>query len=355
MKGRTIKVLVVDDSLFMRRYIKQLAEEDGAIEVIGTARNGNEGIRMVMDLRPDVVTMDVEMPGMNGLTALSKIMEELPTRVLMISSMTREGADSTIQALQSGAVDFIAKPSGLGPDMEGIKQEIISKIKAAARTPLSSLISARRKNRVNQVTGTCPKTARGACKFDQIIAIGTSTGGPKALETVLGGLPEGYPHPVLIVQHMPEKFTASLAERLNRNCRIVVKEAISGERLEGGTAYIAPGGYHMSVRVTQGKYEIIISQEEPLNRFRPSVDMLFYSVAALSNLQRHFILMTGMGSDGAKGMSYAKRHGAASTIVEAQETCVVFGMPRIAIQLGCVDHILPLTMIASKIRQLTLE
>ncbi|WP_334078189.1 chemotaxis response regulator protein-glutamate methylesterase [Paenibacillus sanfengchensis] len=349
-----IKVLVVDDSLFMRRMIVRLVEEDADIEVIGTARNGAEGVRMVKELRPDVVTMDIEMPEMNGIEALGKIMEELPTRVIMLSSLTREGAEETITALQSGAVDFLPKPSGTATaGLAGVKEEIVGKIKAAARTPLSVLIAARRG--AARQTSWEPKRAasEGAKEFRQIVAIGTSTGGPKALETVLTGLPADFPHPVLVVQHMPAKFTLSLAQRLNNLCRIRVVEAENGQVVQGGTAYIAPGGYHMTLVRKQQEVRIILNQEPPQNGHRPSVDAMFESVSALPGLKKHFVLMTGMGSDGAKAMAQAKRQGAESTMAEAQETCVVFGMPRAAINLGCVDHVVPLTVIAAKIRQLT--
>ncbi|UNK19677.1 chemotaxis response regulator protein-glutamate methylesterase [Paenibacillus sp. N3/727] len=350
----SIKVLVVDDSLFMRNLIVRLMKEDDSIEVIGTARNGIEGVRMVKELRPDIVTMDVEMPEMNGMEALAHIMDELPTRVIMLSALTKEGAEITVAALQSGAVDFIPKPSISGTaDLEEAKKEIISKIKAAARTPLSTLIAARRSlNHIVQRPSS-PKTVEGPKEFNQIVAIGTSTGGPKALQTVLTGLPAQYPFPVLIVQHMPPKFTTSLARRLDQICRISVVEAEDNQLLQGGIAYIAPGGYHMTVVMRQGEYRIALQQKPQVNGHRPSVDVLFHSVSDLAALKRHFVLMTGMGSDGAKGMAYAKRHGAASTIAEAEETCVVFGMPRTAIKLNCVDHVLPVTVIAAKIRQLT--
>lgn len=349
-----IKVLVVDDSLFMRRMIVRLVEEDADIEVIGTARNGAEGVRMVKELRPDVVTMDIEMPEMNGIEALGKIMEELPTRVIMLSSLTREGAEETITALQSGAVDFIPKPSGTATaGLAGAKEEIVGKIKAAARTPLSVLIAARRG--VTRQTAWEPKRAatEGTKEFSQVVAIGTSTGGPKALETVLTGLPADFSHPVLVVQHMPAKFTLSLAQRLNNLCRIRVVEAENGQVVQGGTAYIAPGGYHMTLVRKQREIRIVLNQEPPQNGHRPAVDVMFESVTALPGLKKHYVLMTGMGSDGAKAMAQAKRQGAESTIAEAQETCVVFGMPRAAINLGCVDHVVPLTVIAAKIRQLT--
>lgn len=354
---KQIKVLVVDDSLFMRKFIARLAEKDPLIEVIGTARHGAEGVRLVKELQPDVVTMDVEMPVMNGLEALSHIMREMPTRVVMLSSLTRKGADVTIRALQSGAVDFIAKPEGLAyaAGMEDARDEIIGKIKAAARTPLSVLIAARRSLSSLGLAGSMkPSLGQSAKPVDQIVAIGTSTGGPKALETVLGGLPADFPCPILIVQHMPAGFTASLAERLNQLCRIRVEEARDGRRVEGGTAYLAPGGHHMTVEMMQeGECRIRLNLEEPVNRHRPSVDVLFQSVTGLTKLKRHYVLMTGMGSDGARGMADAKRHGASSTIAEAMETSVVYGMPRAAVELDCVDYVLPVTIIAAKLRKLT--
>lgn len=355
---KQIRVLVVDDSLFMRKFITRLAEKDPSIEVVGTARHGAEGVRLVKELQPDVVTMDVEMPVMNGLEALTRIMREIPTRVLMLSSVTREGAEVTIRALQSGAVDFIAKPEGLAyaAGMDDARDEIIGKIKAAARTPLSVLIAARRSlSGLGLAASLKPPSLPPSVKlFDQIVAIGTSTGGPKALETVLGGLPVDFPCPILIVQHMPAGFTASLAERLNQLCRIRVEEARDGRRVEGGTAYLAPGGHHMTVEmIKQGEYRIRLNQEEPVNRHRPSVDVLFQSVTGLTELKRHYVLMTGMGSDGAQAMADAKRCGASSTIAEAMETCVVYGMPRSAVELDCVDYVLPLTVIAAKLRKLT--
>lgn len=350
----SIKVLVVDDSLFMRNLIVRLVKEDDSIEVVGTARNGVEGVRMVKELRPDIVTMDIEMPEMNGIAALAQIMDELPTRVIMLSALTQKGAEITITALQSGAVDFISKPSvSSSADLTEVRKEIIGKIKAAARTPLSTLIAARRSLNYMGLRTSKAKAAEGSKEFDQIVAIGTSTGGPKALQTVLAGLPAQFPFPVLVVQHMPPKFTLSLAQRLDQVCRISVVEAVDNQPLQGGTAYIAPGGYHMTVAMKQGEFRIVLHQEPPVNGHRPAVDVLFHSVADLAGLKRHFVLMTGMGSDGARGMAYAKRHGAASTIAEAQETCVVFGMPRTAIKLNCVDHVLPVTVIAAKIRQLT--
>lgn len=353
---KPIRVLVVDDSLFMRKFMERLAHKDPAIEVVGTASHGAEGVRLVKELQPDVVTMDAEMPEMNGVEALCCIMREMPARVIMLSRQTREGADITIRALQCGAVDFVAKPEVFSYfGLEAAREEITAKIKTAARTPLSLLIAARRRESGPGHAAANPAAARaGAAKpFSHIAAIGTSTGGPKALETVLGGLPADFSAPVLVVQHMPAGFTASLATRLNQLCRIPVVEARNGQTVEGGTAYLAPGGYHMTVEMKHGKYRIRLNEEEPVNRHRPSVDVLFQSVTGLTELKRHYVLMTGMGSDGAEGMAQAKRHGASSVIAEAMETCVVYGMPRAAIERRCVDYILPVTIIAAKLRQLT--
>ncbi|MGF7045883.1 two-component system chemotaxis response regulator CheB [Paenibacillus sp. DS2015] len=349
-----IKVLVVDDSVFMRRLISRLIEEDAALEVIGTARNGLEAISMVKELKPDVVTMDIEMPEMNGLEALTRIMEHRPTPIVMLSSLTQEGASATITALQNGAVDFISKPSGSNSfDLFKVREELVFKIKQAAQIPLRNLI-------ISNVTvskvdiGKKKSALTGQAKeFDQILAIGTSTGGPKALDTVITALPAGFPFPLLVVQHMPPKFTKSLADRLNRLSNVQVVEAEHNQLVLGGTVYIAPGDYHMIVVQTNREFRIQLHQESQVQGHRPSVDVLFNSISKLNSLKRHFILMTGMGSDGARGMMSAKQAGSHSTIVESKETCIVYGMPRSAVELGCVDYTVPLHLITSKILEVT--
>lgn len=349
-----IKVLVVDDSVFMRKLISRLIEEDMALEVIGTARNGLEAIVMVKQLKPDVVTLDIEMPGMSGMEALSIIMEQRPTPIIMLSSLTQDGALATITALQDGAVDFISKPSGSNSfDLFKVKDELVSKIKQAAQIPLRNLT-------FNNITGSRVDRGEGKItkgrltkEFDQILALGTSTGGPKALDTVITALPANFPYPLLVVQHMPPKFTKSLAERLNRLSRVRVVEAKHNDPVLGGTVYIAPGDYHMIAVQTNGELRIQLHQEPQYNGHRPSVDVLFDSISQMKSLKRHFILMTGMGSDGAQGMMSAKHLGAHSTIAESKETCIVYGMPKSAVELGCVDYTVPLQLIASKILQVT--
>lgn len=356
-----IKVLVVDDSVFMRKLISRLIEEDASLQVIGTARNGLEAVQMVKELHPHVVTLDIEMPEMNGLEALKKIMEERPTPVLMLSSLTQEGAHETIAALQCGAVDFVPKPSGsISADLFKVKEELISKIKLASQTPLATLLSLSKNKTTNKTTPKVGfehkhivKNGLETKEFDQILAIGTSTGGPKALEIVITALPANFPYPVLVVQHMPPKFTQSLAQRLNHLSHVEVIEAEDNQIVQGGTVYIAPGDYHMTIVQRNREFRIHLHQQSPRNGHRPSVDVLFESVSKLIRLKQHYILMTGMGNDGAKGMSEAKQAGMCSTIAESKESCVVFGMPKSAIELNCVDYIVPVNQITSKILKVT--
>ncbi|MFX3636622.1 MAG: chemotaxis response regulator protein-glutamate methylesterase [Candidatus Pristimantibacillus sp.] len=350
-----IKVLVVDDSVFMRKLITRFIEEDAALEVIGIARNGVEAVRMVKELGPDVVTLDIEMPEMDGLEALATIMDQRPTPIIMLSSLTQDGAVATIKALQSGAVDFISKPSGsVSFDLFKVKEELAAKIKQAAQISLKNLIlSNRRTPKVEPAQQKSSSQAEALTEFEHIVALGTSTGGPKALETVIRDLPASFPYPLLLVQHMPPKFTKSLADRLNRLAAVRVVEAEDNQLIVGGTVYIAPGNYHMTVMQSSKEYRIRLHQEAARNGFRPSVDVLFDSVSQLRKLKRHFILMTGMGSDGAQGMLAAKGMGAVSTIAESKETCIVFGMPRSAIELNCVDYTVPLPQIAGKLLDVT--
>lgn len=349
------RVLVVDDSPFMRKLISDMIESDPDFRVIGTAKNGLEAIELVQELRPDVVTLDVEMPGMSGLETLEKILKTYPVPVLMFSSQTERGAGVTIAALEMGAVDFLHKPSGI-LTVERVRDELLYKLKAAAKVRVPRLAApstARRTEEppvaaINRSQRT-EKAASPSRNFYHLFAIGTSTGGPRALQTVLTALPEDFPNPILIVQHMPPKFTRSLARRLNDLAKIHVTEAEDGQVIEGGVAYLAPGGYHMEAVFEEPRtYRIVLNQKPPRNGHRPSVDVLFESVSRLPHLHLHHIIMTGMGSDGARALLAAKQKGAASTIAEAEETCVVFGMPKAAIALGGVDYVLPLDKIADK-------
>lgn len=354
-----IKVLIVDDSIFMRKLISDFVSKDDRLQVAGTAKNGLEAIKLTEELKPDVITMDVEMPEMDGLTALRHIMHRFPTPVLMVSSLTEKGAYETIKALQLGAVDFIQKPSGsVSLDLFRVKEELLSKIKAVSKARLSKQEDPVHKEaalpKARPIIRKTEKAAAIIKDFKRLFAIGTSTGGPKALETVITGLPPDFKDPVLVVQHMPPKFTEYLAKRLDGISNLHVVEAQNNQVISGGTVYIAPGDYHMEVRQRGTEFRIVLNKEAPCNGHRPSVDVLYESVSRLAGLNRHYIIMTGMGGDGAKAMRKAKESGsAASTIAESEETCIVYGMPKTAVNLGCVDHILPLHRISSKMIELS--
>ncbi|WHY17935.1 chemotaxis-specific protein-glutamate methyltransferase CheB [Paenibacillus sp. G2S3] len=351
-----LKVLVVATSVMMRKQISNLIVEDSIIEVIGAARNASEAVSMVQELRPDVVTIDIEVPELNSLVAISSIMSLRPTPILILSSETKDGISATITGLQNGAVDFIPKPTQCyGTDLSQIKDELIFKIKQAAQIPLRTLI-------LNNITVSKVIAGQQAEdnfkigyleKLDQIVAIGCGVGGPKALEIAISSLPADFPYPLLIVQHMPSKYTKALAERLNRFSSVRVVEAKDDQLVLGGTAYIAPGNCHMTV-VQQGhECRIKLHRKAPVNGYRPSIDVLFDSISGLKSMKQHLILMTGIGNDGARGMLSAKQAGAQSTLVESQETSIVNEMPEAAVELGCVDYEVPSFLLASKIMEVT--
>lgn len=352
-----IRVLVVDDSVFMRKIISDLIREDERFEVIDTAKNGLEAVEKTVRLVPDVVTLDIEMPQMNGLDALKRIMTERPVPVVMLSSLTEEGAKETIEALELGAFDFVRKPSGsISLDLFKVKELLLEKLAAAVQSRIPS--TPRPSAPKPEARTIAPEPAKKKpwpsvpSRIDQVVAIGTSTGGPRALQQLVPALPETFPAPVLIVQHMPPNFTKSLAHRLDATSRIRVVEAEDGNRLHNGVAYIAPGGWHMVVKKDDIGYKVRLTKDDPVGGHRPSVDRLFESLLPFRDLKRHIVLLTGMGSDGAKGMQALKQAGAVSTIAESSETCVVYGMPRSAVELGCVMHELPLHRIAGKLEEL---
>ncbi|ANS74018.1 chemotaxis response regulator protein-glutamate methylesterase [Paenibacillus yonginensis] len=462
------RILVVDDSPFMRKIITDLIEQDPAFWVERTAANGLEAVKLIKELSPDLVTMDVEMPEMNGLEALKSIMHEHPVPVIMLSGINEQGMRETIMALELGAFDFIRKPSITGnsqsiaeigealrmqiqaamasrerrlareealrkraeepkvppqPHIEsaakttksakseqlpGLSAESVGKVKNSAATskgrsqapePNSMAESKVDRRAVAKPKGTAPApgkeapvkpaqfpkvlpkerskpsvpdleplTAPAAAPdkganmprravssggYQHIVAVGCSTGGPKALKVLLESIPAEFPAPIVIVQHMPPNFTKSLAQRLNSLSPITVVEAEEGMVLEKGTAYIAPGGKHTRVKLgDDGVCRIALGNDELRSGHRPSVDVLFESLLPLGVLQRHVVLMTGMGSDGAKSMKLLYDKGVTSTIAESEETCVVYGMPRSAVELGCVTSVLPLQDIAQKLVQI---
>jgi two-component system chemotaxis response regulator CheB len=344
-----VKVLVVDDSAFMRKIIADFLSENPHIEVVGMARNGKEALEKIPELHPDVVTLDVEMPVMNGIETLKQIMREHPLPVVMVSSMTTEGAEHTISAMQHGAVDFVAKPSGsISLDLYKVKEELIRKVLLANHANVRAI------SKSSQSTGIATNQllnpfSQQASQRKKIVGIGTSTGGPRALQHVLTKLPATIEAPIVIVQHMPKGFTKSLAQRLDALSSITVKEAEDGETLQNGTAYIAPGGCHLLVHEAKGTLTARLEQSQPRNGHRPSVDVLFESLSTVTDYEKIAVIMTGMGSDGTAGLKKLKESAGTKVIAEAQETAVVFGMPKAAIQANVVDDIVPLEEIAEAI------
>lgn len=349
------KVLVVDDSAFMRKVISDIINSDSNLEVIGKARDGNDAIKKIKELNPDVVTMDIEMPSMDGLSALAKIMRENPVPIIMLSSLTKAGTEQTVKALSLGAVDFIPKPSGqISLDIDKVKDEIIRKIKIAADTKKNL----HNFNNINQFiedkTTKVEKLLNKSKPLNKLVVIGTSTGGPKALHQVIPNLPNTLDAAILIVQHMPAGFTKSLAERLDSISNLQVKEAEDGELIVPGCVYVAPGDYHLTVKANRlGNKQLFISlnQLPPYGGHRPSVDVMFNSVA--DQFWGHIVgvVMTGMGRDGAEGIVNIKNKGGLA-IAEDQSSCIVYGMPRAAIETRKVDKIAPLNDISHEILRL---
>lgn len=330
-----IRVLVIDDSAFMRKMISDLLSTNQRIKVIGTARNGEDGLKKVKALSPDIVTLDVEMPIMDGISTLKKIMEENPLPVVMLSSVTSKGATKTIQAISLGAVDFITKPSGsISLDINLIKEEMIKKVLTASSAKIKK-IGKIKKVETNKLSKQRPQTYQNS-----IIFMGTSTGGPRALQQVLTDLPSDFPAPILIVQHMPPNFTKSLADRLNSMAKIHIKEASHGEIVQKGTAYIAPGDYHMHIRRVGTSLAIELTKEKPVGGHRPCVDILFQSGVKLTNINKVAVVLTGMGRDGANGITELKKTDPESIVIaEAEESSVVYGMPQAAVKTGYVNQV----------------
>jgi two-component system chemotaxis response regulator CheB len=356
-----VKVVVIDDSAFMRKSLTLMLESDPEIKVIATARDGNEGIEKINKLRPDIVTLDIDMPGMDGLTALKIIMEQMPMPVLMVSSLTTEGAQATMQAFDLGAVDFISKDlSYVSTNIKNIKYELIEKVKQIAR---SSLIHTRFRMR-RLVQSTQHKKVTDKPKFKKVpfgsimldlraIVIGVSTGGPQALLNMIPKLPKQFPLGVAIVQHMPPHFTQTLAERLNSISNVIVKEAEHGEPIEPGKVLIAPGGKQMTFSNSSPRITAEISNEPIDILYRPSVDLMMTSAATAFNSPLLGIIMTGMGKDGTEGLKLIKSKGG-YVISQDEESCVVYGMPRAALEEGVVDSVLSLNDISMTLDRLAI-
>jgi two-component system chemotaxis response regulator CheB len=338
-----IRVLVVDDSAFMRKAISTMLDKDPDIQVVGTAKNGADGLDKVRQLDPDVVTMDIEMPRMDGLTALKHIMMEMPRPVLMISSLTTEGAEATLKAMEAGAVDFIAKRLSLvSLDIVRIEDELRSKVKAVAKRRMR-IVPFRRKRLVREVAKTSPLPAvqeRGKVVRD-IVAIGVSTGGPPAVQKILSELPADFPACILIAQHMPKTFTGPFAKRLNEASALDVKEAESGDVIKPGRVFVSPGGSHLKIKQQVTHIDVVVDSEPADALYKPSANELIASVAQAVGRRGLGVILTGMGSDGREGIRQLKERGGFA-LAQSNETCVVYGMPKAIVDAGLADRIVDL-------------
>jgi len=342
----TIKAMVVDDSAVVRQVISGVLSRDKSIQVVAVADPIFAMKRMEMDW-PDVIVLDVEMPRMDGITFLKKIMSERPTPVVICSSLTVKGAETTMQALAAGAVAIVTKPTmGIRNFLLDASDDLVEAVKAASRANVRNLRPAAQM-RAEFAERTLPPATALRETTEHVVAIGTSTGGTQALELILSALPRVSPG-IVVVQHMPEKFTAAFSQRLDDICQIEVKEAQDNDRILPGRALIAPGGKQMTIKRSGALYYVDVRSGPPVNRHCPSVDVLFRSVAKFAGSNAMGIIMTGMGDDGARGLLEMHEAGA-RTLAQDEETCVVFGMPKEAIKLGAADRVLPLQSIAGEI------
>ncbi len=335
-----IRVLIVDDSPFVRLVLKKILSGSKEIEVVGEASNGKEAVEKVKEKRPDVVTLDINMPVMDGLEALEEIRKVCPTcRVLMISALTREGAKETMEALSRGAVDFITKPSSAG-ELLKFKDEIVSKVIAVRRARI---------HKVAGDLGTPEVRPRGFSK-NPVVAIGISTGGPQTLSYVLSKLPPDFPSPILVAIHMPDTFTETFARHLNSVCGLKVSEAKEGERIEPGRVYISRGRIHMVVKGTPERATLhYVSDESYI--YKPSADLLLKTAAEVFGPDTIGVIMTGMGNDGSRGIVEVKRRGGV-TVAEDPKTAILWAMPENAIKTGCVDYVVPKEKMADLLMKL---
>jgi len=359
--SESIRVLVVDDSAFMRRAIARMLAADPDIEIVGSVGDGAQGLEAVKTLKPDVVTLDIEMPVMDGLTALKRIMDEAPVPVIMMSTLTQNGASATIQALTLGAFDFVPKPESSMIDVLGVEHELRDKVRAAATS------KGRRRTVVAQsavVPAALPKPAlavpaapkpmvtRAPSQWPEVIAIGISTGGPPALQSVFEALPADFPIGLVVVQHMPPGFTKPLAERLNRICGITIKEAADGDAVQPRQILIAPAGTHLVLKREGGALKArLIDSSTTKTWHKPSVDVLFASVAQTVGSKALAIVMTGMGNDGTAGAGAIKSQGG-EIWSQDEASSVVYGMPRTVYEAGVVDRVLPLAGIPAALKGL---
>ena len=347
-----VRVLVVDDSGFFRRRISEILGSDERIEVVGTAADGMEAISMVAELKPDVVTMDIEMPVLDGISAVRRIMATHPLPILMFSSLTSEGAQATLDALDAGAVDYLPKRlEDLSSDQNEARRILCARVRTvglrglAARAPKARPGPAVPPER--SLRGKASFPAKGSIK---IVIIGSSTGGPAALQQVLAVLPGDFPVPLLLVQHMPASFTPAFAQRLDQLCAINVKEATDGDLLTPGTALLAPGGRQMIIEDRRGTVSVRVTDSEPGQNYRPCVDITFNSVARVYPGRTLALVMTGMGADGREG-ARALKQGGSTVWAQDEATCVVYGMPMAVVEASLADRVLPLSDIGPSLVQ----
>ncbi|MBD3669935.1 MAG: chemotaxis response regulator protein-glutamate methylesterase [Gammaproteobacteria bacterium] len=360
-----VRVLIVDDSGFFRRRIKDILDSDPRLDVIGEAKDGVEAIQRTLDLDPDIITMDIEMPVMDGITAVKEIMAKHPVPILMFSSLTTEGAQATLDAMQAGALDFLPKRL---EDISGNREEALRQLRSkvfligakgksqklhrnlkpsTARSDKSQPVSSPHKSAAPPVAQVATGQARG--QYD-IVTIGTSTGGPVALQEVLTKLPENFPVPIILIQHMPGSFTPAFAKRLDQLCKIHVKEGENGEELKPGWAYLAPGGKQMEVVVRKGKANLEIGDGDQSLNYRPSVDLTFNSIAKSFPGRSLAVVLTGMGADGREG-ARAMKSGGGTVWAQDEATCVVYGMPASIAEAGLADKILALGDVGKSLAQ----
>ncbi|WP_398295305.1 chemotaxis response regulator protein-glutamate methylesterase [Sporosarcina saromensis] len=363
------KVLVVDDSAFMRKLISDMLSNHPSLTVVATARNGQDALAKVEQLCPDVITMDIEMPVMDGLEALQQIMKTTPTPIVMLSSTTEIGAKNTMLAMEYGAVDFVAKPGGpISLNLSDVEAEIVKKVVQASTIKVATLTKKRevQKNSSPQFNMNVRQQRKQSMKQDfqpfydsgkkmskqltSFVIIGTSTGGPRALQAVLTELPKSIPAPILVVQHMPPGFTKSLAQRLDGLSEIHVKEAEDGEPFVNGTAYIAPGGKHLTIDASSNGYNVRLDEIEPPRKgHRPAVDVLLESASNFPAIQFLSVIMTGMGHDGKEGLQTLKASCNTIAIAESERTSIVYGMPKAIRDAGLADQVVDLEEIPTVI------
>jgi len=358
-----IKVLIVDDSAFMRSALTRMMAEDPEIMVVGSARDGHEGLEKVRQLNPDVITLDVEMPGMDGLTMLDSLMKTTPKPVLMVSSLTLEGAEATLTAMDRGALDFIPKYQEGSGSLDSLRQELNSKIKAVARRGRFMRLNTDRTGRqsptfsVGRSTGfsaadAAPSSAsppvRRTRPTRDMVAIGVSTGGPPAVQKVLSALPANFPACILIAQHMPASFTGAFAKRLDAMCKLTVKEAQSGDKLSAGMAYVCPGGKHIRVDLRGPLPQLTVTPDPITALYKPSANVLMESVGQSMGRRTVGVTMTGMGNDGVEGSRVLRQKGG-YLIAQNEASCVVYGMPKAVVEAGLADEIVGLDGLADSI------